>query len=840
MKAVNDFRHSGTKSSAETGRERKNRAIARKAAAEGFVLLKNEGLLPFEEGSVIALLGSAGHIIKGGTGSGDVNQRDVVNIDAGLRNAGVTLTTENWLADFDRRYHDARIAWRDSILGTETGADSTSVFNNYAEKTFRMPDGREITDGDVEGAQAAVYVISRVAGEAADRKAEKGDYYLTEKETADLQWLDKKGIPTVLILNAGGPVELTEVSELPSVKAILFISQPGQEGGNAAADVLLGKAAPSGKLTDTWAKQYRDYPNAETFSYLSGDTSQEFYREGIYVGYRYFDSFGVKPLFPFGYGLSYAQFEIKAGSVKADGCGVEVPFTVTNTGDQYAGKEVVQVYITCPQTGIHKEYQRLGGFVKTPLLAPGERCEGSIAIPAKQFASFDEEKSAWIAEAGKYGLWIGNSSVNTELAAVLAVQKEAVLEEVPHICPMQEWLPEMQRPDGVLDREAAWHAQAAETGIPEIPFAPTPEKKPLPYGDSISQEAKRISIRAEIEELLPLFYGEMSKGQGAIGAAGIKVPGSAAETSGALEKKYRIAPVVLADGPAGLRLNKNYDVDKETDEVIPEGFLTSLEGGFFAAEQTAERENAEHWHQFCTAFPVGTLLAQSFNTALAEEVGRAVAEEMGEFHVGWWLAPGMNIHRNPLCGRNFEYYSEDPLVSGVIAAAITHGVQSLPGTGTTIKHFACNNQEDNRMLSDSIVSERALREIYLRGFEIAVKTSQPMCIMTSYNLLNGIHTANSYDLCTQAARKEWGFAGVIMTDWTTTMHEGGSIPWKCIAAGNDIIMPGDTVDEVSIKEAAASGELSEEVIRKSAERIINMILRTNSYKDAEPYGKIVK
>ncbi len=840
MKAVNDFRHSGTKNTAETARERRNRAVARKAAVEGFVLLKNEGLLPFAAGTSLALLGSANHMIKGGTGSGDVNQRDVVNIDEGLRSAGVTLTTENWLADFDRRYHDARLAWRDSILGTETGTDSTSVFNNYAQKTFRMPDGREIMDGDIEGAQAAVYVISRVAGEAADRKAECGDYYLTEKETADLAWLDKKGLPTVLIVNAGGPVELTAVQELASVKAILFISQPGQVGGNAAADVLTGKVTPSGKLTDTWAVQYRDYPNAETFSYLSGDTSQEFYREGIYVGYRYFDSFGVKPLYPFGYGLSYTDFLIKAGEMQVNAQEVIVPVTVTNTGDKYAGKEAVQVYITCPQTGIHKEYQRLGGFVKTPLLASGESWNGSVTIPAKQFASFDEEKSAWILEAGKYGLWVGNSSVCTELTAVLRVEKDIILEEVPHICPMQEWLPEMQRPDGILEREAAWHQAAAEVGMPEIPFAPAPEKRPAPYADSVTQEAKRIAIRADIEELLPLFYGEMSKGQGALGAAGIKVPGSAAETSGALAKKYRIAPVVLADGPAGLRLNKNYDVDRETDEVIPEGFLASLEDGFFVTEKTAERENAEHWHQYCTAFPVGTLLAQSFDTDLVAEVGQAVAEEMEEFHVGWWLAPGMNIHRNPLCGRNFEYYSEDPLVSGMIAAAMTRGVQSMPGVGTTIKHFACNNQEDNRMLSDSIVSERALREIYLRGFEIAVKTSQPMCIMTSYNLINGIHAANCYDICTQAARNEWGFAGVIMTDWTTTMHPGGSIPWKCIAAGNDIIMPGDTVDEESIREAAASGELSETVIRESAERIINMILRTNSYKDAEPYGKILQ
>ncbi len=838
MKAINEFRHSGTQKTEETAREKRNRAVARKAAAEGFVLLKNDGLLPLSPDTAVALLGAgAGHTIKGGTGSGDVNQRNTVSIHDGLKNAGVHLTTEDWLCDFDERYLDARIAWRDSILGTKTGADSTSIFNNYAKKTFRMPDGREITEDDTEGAAAAVYVVSRVAGEAADRLAEAGDYYLTEKETADLKALDAQQLPTVLVINAGGPVEVTAVvEELPSVKAVLFISQPGQEGGNAVADVLLGKVTPSGKLTDTWARQYRDYPNAETFSYVSGDVDKEYYQEGIYVGYRYFDSFGIKPLFSFGHGLSYTDFEISAGEVKADGQGAVLQIHVKNTGARYAGKEVVQLYITCPQTGLPKEYRRLGGFVKTPLLQPGECFDGEIAVPVKQFASFDEEKSAWVIEAGKYGLWTGGSSADCKLAAVLTVESDTVIEEVPHICPIQEWLPEKQRPDSITEKEEAWHKLAAENGIPEIPFAPEPEERKSCFADSLRQEARRIAIRASVDELLPLFYGEMSKGQGALGAAGIKVPGSAAETSGALKKKYKVAPVVLADGPAGLRLNRSYDVDKATDEVIPEGFLASLEGGFFQTETAGKRENAETWYQYCTAFPVGTLLAQSFDTALLEEVGQAVAAEMEEFHVGWWLAPGMNIHRNPLCGRNFEYYSEDPFVSGTIAAAITRGVQSMPGTGTTIKHFACNNQEENRMLSDSIISERALREIYLRGFEIAVKTSQPMCIMTSYNLVNGVHTPNSYDLCTQAARNEWGFAGVIMTDWTTTMHKGGSIPWKCIAAGNDIIMPGDTVDEVSIREAAASGELTEEVIRNTAERIINVILHTNAYKGAEPYN----
>ena len=835
MRAMIEFKHSGTQSDSVTERELRNRAIARRAAAEGIVLLKNEGLLPLSANRPIALFGGgAGHTIKGGTGSGDVNQRDVVTIDEGLRAAGVTLTSENWLNDYSKRYRQGRNDWRDTILGNETEEESTAVFENYASHPFRMPDGREITEGDINGAAVAVYVISRVAGEAADRKPDAGDYYLTDKEMTDLEWLNKKNLPTVLIVNTGGPIELTCISELPMVRAILVISQPGQEGGNAVADILLGKVTPSGKLTDTWAVRYDDYPGAETFSYLSGDVEKEYYREGIYVGYRYFDSFDVTPLYPFGFGLSYTTFRISAEKIRAEKDGVSVAVSVANTGDHYFGREVVQLYVSCPQEGLPKEYQRLVGFIKTPLLAPSESWTGEITADAKSFASFDEAQSAWVLEAGEYGLWLGSDSQHTEPAGILKVEETITLEQVPHICPQQEFLPEISRPEEVRTRQRLRLEAARQNGLQEIAFAPEAQKPVAPAGDEITREARRMAARIPAEELISLFYGEMSKGQGALGASGVKVPGSAAETSNAL-KKYGVAPVVLADGPAGLRLNKKYEVDLATDEVVNEGFLASLEGGFFQMEPAKPRENTEKWYQFCTAFPVGTLLAQSFDPALLEEVGRAVAEEMEEFHVGWWLAPGMNIHRNPLCGRNFEYYSEDPLVSGIMAAAITKGVQSCPGVGTTIKHFACNNQEDNRMGSDSILSERALREIYLRGFEIAVKTSQPMCIMTSYNMINGVHAANNADLCTQAARKEWGFMGVIMTDWTTTFPYGGSTPWVCVAAGNDLIMPGYPGDETSLREALAAGDLTEETLRESATRIIDVILRTNAYENSMPY-----
>ena len=835
MRECREFEKSGTRDSQISQREIRNGEVARKAAAGGMVLLKNEGLLPLDPSAPLALLGGgAVRTIKGGTGSGDVNERESVGLAEGLRRAGVKLTTEGWLSDFDKRYRQAREDWRTLILGSG-GEGGHAFFENYAKHTFRMPEGRELLEEDMDGAAAAVYVISRVAGEAADRTLSPGDYYLTERENADLAWLEKHQIPVCLVINTGGAIQLTEAQDSANVKAILLISQPGQAGGPAAADILLGHISPSGKLTATWPRRYEDVPGGETFGILSGDVEKEYYREGIYVGYRYYDSFGLTPLYPFGFGLSYTQFRIAGTGIRAEANGVTVSFLVENTGDRFPGREVVQLYLTCPQAGLPKEVQRLAGFRKTPELQPGETWEGEICIPSKNFASYDEERAAWTAEGGAYGIWIGNSSRQERLVGLVRIPETAVLEKTARICPMQDWLPELVRPGSVAERAAAWETKAAEEGLPEVLFRPEAEEHPVPYGDEISQEAHRLSARIPLEELIPLFYGASLRKSGMLGDAGTLVPGSAAETTSSLKESFGIPPVVLADGPAGLRVLREYHVDPETGEVLSSGPLSNMEGGFFMDRR--DWTGTETRYQFCTAFPVGTLLAQSFDPELQEEVGRAVAEELEEFHVSWWLAPGMNIQRNPLCGRNFEYFSEDPLVSGLTAAAITRGVQSLPGVGTTIKHFACNNTEDNRMGSDSILSERALREIYLRGFEIAVKTAQPMCIMTSYNLVNGVHAANSTDLCTQAARREWGFEGVIMTDWTTTFPHGGSIAWQCIAAGNDLIMPGCRGDEESIRWAMENGKLTEKQVRECAARILDVILRTNAFPDAKPYSK---
>jgi len=817
---INTFSHSGTKDTAITDRERRNREISRRAAAESIALLKNEGLLPFTANMRLALFGAgARHTIKGGTGSGDVNERNAVTIEEGLIRAGFSIVSTDWLSDYDARYQKARLDWRDLILGDGSEEAMAHFFENYTTHPFFMPDGRPLCEEDLAGADAAVYVVSRIAGEGADRTLEPGDYYLTAQESADLQYLNAHGLPTVLVVNAGGPVQIAETAALPCVRAVLFIAQPGQEGGNALADILSGKVCPSGKLTSTWARSFEDCPNAGTFSHLSGDTSKELYSEDIYVGYRYFDTFGVKPLYGFGYGLSYTSFEISDIRVKE----LQITVSVTNTG-KCAGKETVQVYLSCPQGRLKKEYRRLAAFSKTPLLAPGESVEIALEVPAKQLASYDEQASAWIIEAGTYGIWIGNSLETSVLAAAWDVERDVILERTAHICPLQEQLPVLTPPEvPQSDTSGIIHVR-----LPEDLLCVARSAAPLP-----SKAAVELAERLPARDLIPLLMGEISRGQGALGAAGIRVPGSAGETSSAYLESLGLAAAVMADGPAGLRLTQAYEVDPETGTVYDPGFLASIERGLFA--QPEIHPGTETWHQFCTAFPAGTLLAQSFDPALLEEVGRAAAEEMEEFHVAWWLAPGMNIHRNPLCGRNFEYYSEDPFLSGKLAAAITRGVQSLPGVGTTIKHFACNNQEDNRIGSDSIVSERALREIYLRGFEIAVKESQPMCIMTSYNLVNGVHAANNYDLCTTVARQEWGFQGVIMSDWTTTLPEAGSIPHLCVKAGNDLIMPGMESDLSEITAAYENGSLTDEDIRSCAARLIHVILQTNAYEDCRPY-----
>lgn len=812
MKARNQI-HSGTLEYQPSEREIAFSRLTREMAAEGMVLLKNEGLLPFKESISIALIGcGAEKTVKGGIGSGDVNNRENISIYRGLKEAGVSITSERWLSDYYKYYEIARNEWKEKVL--EDAKWVENPFDAYAANPFILPEGPIITAKDIEGAEAAVYVISRISGEGKDRRKIEGDYYLSKKEVEDILYLNQNNLPIVLILNAGGPVELTDILEKAgNIKAILNISQPGQEGGHAVADVLLGKRIPGGRLTATWAKRYEDYPCAENYSYLNGNLEIEEYKEGIFVGYRYFDSFDIDPLFPFGYGLSYTSFEIKFEGLRVKKSSIEIDVTVENTGQSYPGREVVQIYVTLPQTGDVKEYHRLVGFEKTDLLQPKESQKLTITIEQKQLASFSEQMHAWYMEGGKYGLWIGKHSASLQMIATLTVLEQVILEQVQAICPKKAEFIEFSESKMLENKAEKWIRIAKKQGIPEFHFVPQQEEK--------RKNKIQTATEQSVWELIPLLYGNITQGASTLGCSGIRVPGSAGETTEALEEKYGIRSLIMADGPAGLRLRQSYEVDKKTDTVYGIGVLGTLENGFL--EPIKKHENADTYYQYCTAFPVGTALAQTWDKAVMRKFGEAIASEMSEFHVDLWLAPGMNIQRNPLCGRNFEYYSEDPLLSGVMAAAVTDGVQSKKGCGVTIKHFACNNQEDNRMGVDVCVSERALREIYFRGFEISVKKSAPVAIMSSYNLINGVHAANNRDICTVVAREEWGFDGVIMSDWNTTVPQDGSVPWKCVAAGNDIIMPGNSNDDENIREAYAKGKLSEEDIRSCAGRILEMI-----------------
>ena len=694
--------HSGNLQQEPSEREIRHRALAGKAAAEGIVLLKNDGVLPLKLSDPIALFGSgADKTVKGGIGSGDVNNRENISIFRGVREAGAAVTSLEWLKDYDRRYDDAREKWKEKILEDAHHVDNP--FDAYAANPFVLPEGRSITEKDLKGACAALYVISRISGEGKDRRLAEGDYYLSRREWEDIRYLDQYGIPLILILNAGGPVELTDIlREADNIRAVLNISQPGQEGGTAVADILFGKAVPEGKLTATWAERYEDYPCADSFSYLNGNLEKEEYREGIYVGYRYFDSFGVKPLFPFGHGLSYTSFEMKFHEIKAKENALGAEVTVTNTGKSYAGREVVQVYVSLPRTGTEKEYRRLAGFRKTDSLKPGESQNVVVEIRQKQLAVFSEERQAWIVEKGMYGIWIGGSSAEARLCAFVKVPEEVILEETHRICPREEMFAELCMNGSEKDIRRTPAEKEGQLSVYE--FIPRREKQ-----KNYKAPAER---RYPVEALIPLLYGNITSGASTLGSAGIRVPGSAGESTEALEEKYGIRSLIMADGPAGIRLRQSYQVDRASDTVYGTGVLGSLENGFL--EPMELHENADTYFQYCTAFPVGTALAQTWDAELLREFGCAVAEEMEEYHVDLWLAPGMNIQRNPLCGRNFEYFSEDPLLTGVLAAAVTQGVQSRPGCGVTIKHFACNNQEDNPTTC-STASMRPTAEICARS-----------------------------------------------------------------------------------------------------------------------------
>jgi len=831
-----------------TDREIRHMAICRRVAAEGMVLLENNGALPLDlYGSKIALYGyGARHTVAGGTGSGEVNNRHTVSVEEGLKNAGVRITTSRWLDRLDLKAQ-SEMEQEIQQLHTEGVRGDALIWRLYGLRKESI-DSVLPEDDENQEKETAIYVISRNAGEGSDRKNQPGDYLATDAEIRMLYQLRRMYRRLIVLLNVGGVMDTTFLRQI-GPDAVLLMGQPGMAAGDAVTDVLGGKVTPSGHLAATWAAAYEDYPNADRFSGLSGDTDDEYYTEGIYVGYRWFDTRGKKSAYPFGFGRSYTSFSMEKESLTLEGEAVHLKVKVTNTGTHYCGKAVAQLYVSAPEGKIEKPYQELKAYAKTRLLHPGETETLDLTLEPGDMASWDDKRGVWVLEAGDYLLRLGQNAEETEVCGILRLEEERVSEtytaRITPDVPLKMMHLERKRQEMVCEAAAEILILRDVRMLNPVSFEEEQETGFHP-AEMLTME-DLISDRCTVKEFVhQLTEGELARlclgiardgvdESSVIGAASQSCPGGAGETTAVLMESRQVPNLILADGPAGLRLAQEFMLDAD-GHVIWESAPFGQNFSFLLPQnQKPNHPDAKHMYQFASAIPTATVLAQTWNPEAIRECGDLVGAEMTQFGIALWLAPGMNIQRNPLCGRNFEYYSEDPLLSGCCAAAMTEGVQAHPGAGTTIKHFACNNQEDNRNFNNSHVSERALREIYLKGFEIAIRKAQPLAVMSSYNLLNGTHTANLRTLLTEIARNEWGFRGLVMTDWCTTSQpepdENGRLPKYpcsdpvlCIKAGNDLIMPGSRADLNAIA-AAVYHDLSIEELRTCAEHVMRVITK---------------
>ena len=772
--------------------------LSRRAASEGMVLLKNQGdLLPFHTGQKLAVFGKACvDYVKGGGGSGDVTVAYTRNLMEGLKIKEQEGKVEVfWPA---ARYYEKEI--RDQYA--QGYCPGMTVEPEVPEELLTQ--AKAFTD-------TAIITICRYSGEGWDRKSiadkafaggdqslaqlsakifENGDFCLTEAEKKMVEKV-KTAFPHVaVVLNVGGMMDTSWFKEDEKISAVLLAWQGGIEGGLAAADILCGDVNPSGKLTDTFAGTLEDYPSSESF-HESLDYVN--YEEDVYVGYRYFESFPQakeKVIYPFGYGLSYTTFEISVKDLKVEKDKVSVKAEVTNLGKR-AGKEVVQVYYSAPQGKLGKPALELGAFEKSRLLAPGESQTMFLKFPVSSMGSFDDmgkiSRSAYVLEAGNYSFYVGNSAENLEKWG-----EPWNLGEDRIICQLTSkaapyHLPKRLTGDGSYEMLPERKLEPEPLGLPEQDMDLLEGMEPADrgYGQRIRREMKasekhllrevaegKLSLEEFMEQLSDRDLAELLGGQPNTGVANTYGMGNLRE--------YGVPNVMTADGPAGLRIKPQC-------------------------------------HVYTTAWPCATMLACTWNTRLVEEIGAAGASEVKENNIGIWLTPAMNIHRSPLCGRNFEYYSEDPLVAGKMGAAMVRGIQSQH-VAASVKHFACNNKESNRKDSDSRVSERALREIYLKGFEIVVKESDPWTIMSSYNLINGHRASENKDLLTGILRDEWGFKGIVTTDWWTRGEH-----YKEAKAGNDIKMGCGYPDRLLM--ALEKGLITREEIKICAKRILEMILK---------------
>lgn len=806
--------------------ELKNRALARKAAAEGFVLLENDGTLPLKE-KRIALYGSGARMtVKGGTGSGAVRERYSVTIAEGLEAAGYEITTRKWLDRFDKFYADTYESYR---LEQEKRVEGIHEFYKILGMItpFEHPTGVPVTREDVEisNCDTAIYVLARQAGEGNDREDKQGDYRLDDVEKENLEMVSKSYRNLVVVINAGGVIDVSFLDTL-HVSALVYFVQGGEEGGNALADVLSGRTNFSGKLATSWAYRFEDLPSNTTYSYLGKDKYNQEYKEGIYVGYRFFDTFGVKPRYAFGYGCSYTTFDIAFKAAELEKGAVKIHVNAQNTG-RVSGKEVIQLYASVP-FGTGAEKQRLIAFAKTKELQPGERQELMLYVPMKELACYEEDRAVWMLRSGGYLLRLGNASNRNVPVAVLTLKKEAVLERCENICPPLHPIEEIQPP------------KRQEEAVGEIPVLVLDDYLPemITHQYQTPEESDPLADEMTAEQLVRLAVGAGTSAKG----LQVEAMGASGSTTQKLYEELGIPNVILSDGPAGLNLTSQVvempDGSTKAAKVAEtlESYKRYLFGSSRVAlmSQMAEPADGIVHYRYATAWPCSQLLAQTFDTELLEAVGDGVGAEMEAFGVTIWLAPGMNIHRNPLCGRTFEYYSEDPLVSGKMAAAVVKGVQKHPGKGMSVKHFAANNCELERNMSSSNMTERTLRELYLRGFEIAVKESAPMTVMAAYNKINGVYCTNNYDLLVKVLRNEWGFEGVVMSDWDAmkadradcTKPASGDIQ-KAHASQCDLVMPGRDDQVEALLAGIQSGVVKREDLKRSAARIMK-IIRANT------------
>ena len=790
-----------------TQRERDHAALARKIGAEGIVLLENDGVLPLKQKRVALYGTGARHTAFGGTGSGENNPRYTVSVEQGLENAGLTVISKAWLDAYDALYTERYAVYRAELAAGLKTVSRMEQMDYATDHPFAIPAGSPIHEAAPD-TDTAIYVLTRQAGEGADRKDIPGDYYLTEEERVLLRSITERYADTVLVLNVPAVVDLSILDEL-KFAAVVLLMQGGMETGNALADVLTGKVNPSGRLADTWGYAYADYPSAETFSERSPEPLQEDYREGIFVGYRWFDKNRIQPRYPFGYGLSYTSFETTYQDTEADGTEITVTAVMKNTGNA-AGREVVQLWLSAPEGKLHREVKSLAAFLKTKLLQPGESETVTFRFDLRDFAGFDNETHEYILEQGDYILMLNDTAV-----VILELDADAVTERVEAICPLQREIdffqPEKEQRDIPALPRVLVHAAEIKTRTHDY-RAPAMEHSP---------EIDAIMARLTEKDMAKLLVGSSY-----VGPFHHRVFGAGGYTTSALLKKG-VDGMPMSDGPQGLNLTQKSLKPRQNLFSMP-SLPDALRGNDIFGKLGATPEKPGRrtvYYQFCTAWPSETLVAQTWDAELARKQGDAIGKEMQEFGVVYWLAPAINIHRNPLCGRNYEYYAEDPVLTGEIAAAVTQGVQAHPGCYVTLKHFAANDLETHRNKSSSNLDERTLREIYLKAFRIAIEKAFAKGVMCSYNKVNGVYAALNYDLQTEVLRNEWGFDGVVMTDWFATGHDESLDELGC-KAGTDLIMPGIPNIPGKLLKALKAGQITPEDLERSARRIVKAALNS--------------